>query len=152
MIATTKLKVSMVSEMMTNSAKSSGSDSPAPSHRSSSAPQPAMSKGASLHRRKSKSTWRFRPPSIFEFAVAVLTAKRSGPVPPTEKKQVHWALISLVILSGFTGIGSVQKRDEVLFFLRGLVPDVADQCGIIEAFCFDPEIFRRFFSLRPSCS
>ena len=51
------------------------------------------------------------------------------------KKQVHRALISLVVLSGFTGIDKVQKRDEVLFFLRGLVPDVADQCGIIEAFC-----------------
>ena len=50
------------------------------------------------------------------------------------KEQVHRALIGFVVLSGFTGIDKVQKRDEVLFFLRGLVPDVADQCGIIEAF------------------
>ena len=62
------------------------------------------------------------------------------------KEQVHRALISLVILSGFTGSDEVQKCDEVLFFLRGLVPDVADQCGILEAFCFDPDIFRRFFA------
>ena len=55
-------------------------------------------------------------------------------------------MISLVVLSGLTGIDQVQKCDEVLFFLRGLVPDVADQCGIIEAFRFDPEIFLRFFA------
>ena len=46
------------------------------------------------------------------------------------KEQVHRALISLVVLSGFTGIDKVQKCDEVLFFLRGLVPDVADAYGL----------------------
>ena len=70
-----------------------------------------------------------------EFAVLLDGEVIRLPFLQLRKKQVHRALISLVVLSGFTGIDQVQKRDEVLFFLRGLVPDVADQCGIIEAFC-----------------
>ena len=81
-----------------------------------------------------------------EFAVLLDGKVVRLPFLQLRKEQVHRALISFVILSGFTGIDKVQKCDEVLFFLRGLVPNVADQCGIIEAFRFDPEIFRRFFS------
>ena len=81
-----------------------------------------------------------------EFAVLLDGKVVRLPFLQLRKEQVHRALISLVVLSGFTGIDKVQKCDEVLLFLRGLEPDVADQCGIIEAFCFDPEIFRRFFA------
>ena len=69
-----------------------------------------------------------------EFAVLLDGEVVRLPFRQLRKKQVHRALISLVVLSGLTGIDKVQKCDEVLFFLRGLVPDVADQCGIIEAF------------------
>ena len=34
---------------------------------------------------------------------------------------------------GFTGVYQVQEGDKVLFFLRGLVPDVADQGRIVQA-------------------
>ena len=50
------------------------------------------------------------------------------------KKEVNGALVFLVVLPGFAGIDKVQQRYEVLFFLRGLIPDVADQGRIIEAF------------------
>ena len=69
-----------------------------------------------------------------EFAVLLDGEVVRLPFRQLRKEQVHRALISLVIFSGFTGIDKVQKCDEVLFFLRGLVPDVADQRGIIEAF------------------
>ena len=82
----------------------------------------------------------------FEFAVLLHGEVVRLPFFQLRKEQVHRALISFVILSGFTGIDKVQKRDEVLFFLRGLVPDVADQRGLIEALRFDPEIFRRLFA------
>ena len=69
-----------------------------------------------------------------EFAVLLDGEVVRLPFLQLRKEQIHRALISLVIFSGFTGIDKVQKGDEVLFFLRGLVPDVADQSGIIEAF------------------
>ena len=69
-----------------------------------------------------------------EFAVLLDGEVVRLPFLQLRKEQVHRALISFVIFSGFTGIDKVQKCDEVLFFLRGLVPDVADQRGIIEAF------------------
>ena len=50
------------------------------------------------------------------------------------KKEVNGALVFLVILPGFAGIDQVQQRYEVLFFFRGLIPDVADQGRIVEAF------------------
>ena len=50
------------------------------------------------------------------------------------EKEVNGALVFLVVLPGFAGVDQVQQRYEVLFFLRGLVPDVADQGRIIEAF------------------
>ena len=70
----------------------------------------------------------------FEFAVLLDGEVVRLPFRQLRKKQVHRALIGFVVLSGLTGIDKIQKCDEVLFFLRGLVPDVADQRGIIEAF------------------
>ena len=64
-----------------------------------------------------------------EFAVLLDGKVVRLPFLQLRKKQVHRTLIGFVVLSGFTGIDKVQKCDEVLFFLRGLVPDVADQCG-----------------------
>ena len=49
------------------------------------------------------------------------------------KQDIYRALVFLVILPGFTGVYQVQEGDEVLFFLRGLVPDVADQGRIVQA-------------------
>ena len=69
-----------------------------------------------------------------EFAVLLDGEVVRLPFRQLRKKQVHRALIGFVVLSGLTGIDKIQKCDEVLFFLRGLVLDVADQRGIIEAF------------------
>ena len=65
------------------------------------------------------------------------------------KENIHRALIVLVVLSGLTGIDQIQQRCEVLLLLRGFVPDVADQRGVVERFCLDPEIFAEDFSPSP---
>ena len=48
------------------------------------------------------------------------------------EQDIHRALIGLVILPGFTGVDQVQKGNEVAFFLRCFVPDVADQGRIVQ--------------------
>ena len=63
------------------------------------------------------------------------------------KKKVNGALVSLVVLPGFAGVDKVQQRYEILFFLRGLIPNVADQGAVIEPFRLDPEIFPGFLAL-----
>ena len=45
----------------------------------------------------------------------------------TGKHQVNGALVFLVVLPGLACIYHFQQSDEVLFFLRRLIPDVADQ-------------------------
>ena len=57
------------------------------------------------------------------------------------EKQVNRAFILLVVLSGFTGIDEIEQRDKILFALRRFIPDVADQRGVVEPFCFYPKIF-----------
>jgi len=49
------------------------------------------------------------------------------------KEDIDGALVFLIVLPGFAGVDQVQKGDEVAFFLRGLVPDVADQGRIVQA-------------------
>ena len=56
------------------------------------------------------------------------------------KKLVHGILKFFVILTGFAGVDELQQRGEVLFLLRGFIPDVADQCAVEQAFGLDPEI------------
>ena len=63
------------------------------------------------------------------------------------KEDINGALVFLIVLPCFAGVDQIQKGDEVAFFLRGPVPDVADQGGLIQAFRLDPKIFRRFFAL-----
>ena len=48
------------------------------------------------------------------------------------EQDIHRALVGLVVLPGFTGVDQVQEGDEVAFFLRRLVPDVADQGRIVQ--------------------
>jgi hypothetical protein len=48
------------------------------------------------------------------------------------KENVHGTLIGLVILPRFAGVDQVQQRNEISFFLRGLIPDVADQRRIVQ--------------------
>ena len=43
------------------------------------------------------------------------------------KHEVYRALKLRVVLAGFTGIYHFKQRREVLFFLRGFVPNVADK-------------------------
>ena len=48
------------------------------------------------------------------------------------KEDIHRALVGLVIFPGFTGVDQVQEGNEVAFFLRSLIPDVADQGRIVQ--------------------
>ena len=50
------------------------------------------------------------------------------------KKLVHGILKFLIILAGFAGVDELQQGGEVLLFLRGFIPDVADQCTVEQAF------------------
>ena len=63
------------------------------------------------------------------------------------KHEVHRALKVRVVLAGFTGVYHFQQGGEVHFFCRGLVPDVANECGVEQPFRLHPKIFRRFFTL-----
>ena len=63
------------------------------------------------------------------------------------KHEVHRALKVRVILASFTGVYHFQQGGEVHFFCRGLVPDVANECGVEQPFRLHPKIFRRFFTL-----
>ena len=50
------------------------------------------------------------------------------------KKFIHRILKFFVILTGFADVDELQQRGEVLFFLRGFIPDVADQCAVEQPF------------------
>ena len=66
------------------------------------------------------------------------------------KKLIHRILKFFVILTGFACVDELQQRGEVLFFLRGFIPDVADQCAVEQAFGLDPEILARLLAI-PLC-
>ena len=57
------------------------------------------------------------------------------------KQKIHRIFIILVVLAGVTGIDHVKQSDEVLFFLRRFIVDIANQCRVIKALCFHPKIF-----------
>ena len=63
------------------------------------------------------------------------------------KKLVHGILKFLIILAGFAGVDELQQGGEVLLFLRGFIPDIADQCAVEQAFGLDPEILAGFFAI-----
>ena len=50
------------------------------------------------------------------------------------KKLIHRIPKFFVILTGFAGVDELQQRGEVLLLLRGLIPDVADQCTVKQPF------------------
>ena len=62
------------------------------------------------------------------------------------KQQIDGALIFLVVLAGFAGVDKFQQGNKVHFLGGGFIPNVADQRGVVETFCFDPEIFRGLFT------
>ena len=57
------------------------------------------------------------------------------------KQKIHGIFIILVVLAGVAGIYHVKQGDEVLFFLRRFVVDIADQCRVVKALRFHPKIF-----------
>ncbi len=61
------------------------------------------------------------------------------------KHEVNGGLKFRVVLAGFTGIYHFKQRREVLFFLRGFVPNVADKGTVKEPFRFYPKILPGFF-------
>ena len=65
----------------------------------------------------------------------------------TGEHEINGALVCLVVLPGLACVYHFQKGDEVLFFLRGLIPDIANQGTVQEAFRLDPEILGRFFTV-----
>ena len=50
------------------------------------------------------------------------------------KKLIHRIPKFFVILTGFAGVDELQQRGKVLFFLRGFIPDIANQCAVEQAF------------------
>ena len=48
------------------------------------------------------------------------------------EQQFHGGLKLLIVLPRLAGVDEVQQGDEVAFFLRRLVPDVADQGRIVQ--------------------
>ena len=63
----------------------------------------------------------------------------------TFKHEVNRVLEVLVVLAGFRRIYHFKQRREVLFFLRGFVPNVADKGAVKEPFRFYPKILPGFF-------
>ena len=56
------------------------------------------------------------------------------------KEQINSIFEVFIVLSCFTCINHINQHGEILFFLRCFVPDVCNQCCIIEFFCFDPKV------------
>ena len=83
----------------------------------------------------------------FEFLILLHRKVFRLPFFQVSKENINGALVVLVVLPGLTGIDKIQQHYEILFFLRGLVPDVADQSAVVKAFCLDPKIFAGFFAL-----
>ena len=54
--------------------------------------------------------------------------------------EVNGIFESLVILSGLRNVDQFEQGSEVFLVFRRFVPDIADECGIVELFCLDPEI------------
>ena len=50
------------------------------------------------------------------------------------KKLIYGIFEGFIILAGFTGIDKFQQCGEVLFFLRGFIVDIADECAVEQAF------------------
>ena len=46
---------------------------------------------------------------------------------------IHRILKFFIILAGFAGIDELQQGGEVLLFLRGFIPDIANQCAVEQA-------------------
>ena len=51
------------------------------------------------------------------------------------KQLIDGILKFLIVLAGFAGIDKFQQRGEVLFFFRGFIVDIADECAVEQAFC-----------------
>ena len=66
------------------------------------------------------------------------------------KKLIYGIFEGFIILAGFTGIDKFQQCGEVLFFLRGFIVDIADECAVEQAFGLDPEILTGLLAI-PLC-
>ena len=62
------------------------------------------------------------------------------------KQQVNRIFEIFIILPSFAGIHQINQHGKILFFLRCFVPDICDQCRVIELFSFYPEILRGLLS------
>ena len=62
------------------------------------------------------------------------------------KQQVNRIFEIFIIFPCFTGIHQINQHGKILFFLRCFVPDICDQCRVIELFSFYPEILRGLLS------
>ena len=63
------------------------------------------------------------------------------------EQDVHRALELLVVLPRLRCVDEVQQGDEVALLRLRLVPDVADEGGIVQAFGLDPKILGTLFAL-----
>ena len=83
----------------------------------------------------------------FEFAVLLHSEVVRVLFLQLGEQQVHGRLKLLVVLSGLAGVDEVQQGDEVALLRLRLVPDVADEGGIVQAFGLDPKILGTLFAL-----
>ena len=60
------------------------------------------------------------------------------------KQLIHRIFKFFIILPCFGRIDKFKQRGKILFLLRGLIIDVADQSTIQKSLCFHPKILRRF--------
>ena len=63
------------------------------------------------------------------------------------KQQIYGIFEILIVLSGFACINQINQHGEILLLLRSFIPDISDQCRIIELFSLDPEVLTGLLSL-----
>lgn len=63
------------------------------------------------------------------------------------KHQINSIFKVLIIFPCFGCVDHLQQSNDIFLFLRCFIPDVTDQCLIVQFFCFHPEIFPRFIAI-----
>lgn len=147
MIDTTKLNVASVSEIMTNNAvfcsPSVSSSSSSYSIRSRSS---LISNGANLAPQLiSMDLAVFPQPACISYTAVLQSGSGSLLPAPQTANLRHFEI--LIVLSGFACINQINQHGEILLLLRSFIPDISDQCRIIELFSLDPEVLTGLLSL-----
>ena len=60
---------------------------------------------------------------------------------------VHWVFEVFIVLSGLRSIDHFEQCGEIFLVFRCLIPDVANECCVIELFCLHPKILTGFIAI-----